>query len=82
MTAKRVVAKLLDEEINSRLAQVCAERLKQMGTFEQANLLRHCENMAELHSYLRDRVFHKDSATTDFIRQCLAELEPARTSAV
>jgi hypothetical protein len=72
--AEHIVESLLGENIDPRLAEVCARKLAEIGKFEQAKLLKYSENVAELHSYLRDRVFGKDSTTADFVKQCQDEL--------
>jgi hypothetical protein len=75
--ARKVVARLLGESIDPALAAVCTRRLQQLGRFERARLLRHTENLAELHSYLREYVFRNDTDTAAFIQQCLRELHQA-----
>ena len=66
-------SKLL-EAINSKLAACVAKRLTELGHADVAKLVVHCDNATELHSFLRDRVFHKDAKTTAFIQQCEADL--------
>ncbi len=61
----------VEENIDPRLADICTARLKEMGRFDKANLLRHSHDMKELHSYLRDRVFGKDAPTLEFVKQCV-----------
>ncbi len=63
----------LAEDVNPRLADICTAKLKEMGKFDQANKLKYANDMKELHSYLRDRVFGKDAPTAAFIGQCAEE---------
>ena len=62
------------EAINFKLAACVAKRLTELGHADVAKLVVHCDNATELHSFLRDRVFHKDAKTTAFIQQCEADL--------
>jgi hypothetical protein len=73
--AESIVASLLGEGIDPRLAQVCTERLAAMGLAEKGSMLKHCDNLQELHSYLREYVFHSDAPTIDFVRQCRLALQ-------
>lgn len=73
--AEHIVERLIGEGIDPALVEIATEHLKQMGQFQNAAFLRHSDNMAELHSYLRNGVFHRDDKTTAFIQQCQAELE-------
>ena len=72
--AERIVKELLGENIDPRLAACCTERLTAMGMADKARLLRHCDNVKELHSYLREYVFHDDTKTAAFIQQCMLSL--------
>jgi len=65
---------VLSEDIDPRLSDICTAKLKDMGKFEDAKLLKYAHNIKELHSYLREKVFHKDAPTAQFIDQCISEL--------
>lgn len=61
----------LSEDIDPRLADICAQRLAQLNAPGDAiKLIRYCNDIRELHSFLRERVFHKDGPTQEFVKQC------------
>jgi hypothetical protein len=64
----------LSEDIDPRLADICAQQLITMGKQDVAKMVRYCNDIGELHSFLRDRVFHKDAPTQEFVKQCQAAL--------
>ena len=71
----------LREDIDPRLADICAQRLAQMGAPGDAiKLVRYCNDTGELHSFLRDRVFRKDAPTQEFVKQCQAALTQPPTA--
>lgn len=74
----------LREDIDPRLADICAQRLAELGAPGDAiKLVRYCNDVGELHSFLRDRVFHKDAPTQAFVKQCQAALtQPTSEAAV
>ena len=80
--ADMVIKSLLGEGIDPAPAAVCTERLQQMGQFNNASYLKYSENIAELHSYLRNGVFHNDAKTSEFIRQCQAALQNKSAGAI
>jgi hypothetical protein len=75
MKAKQLIEMALAEDIHPRLAEVCTRKLAAMGKAAEAKMVRYCNDINELHSYLRDRVFGKDAATQEFVRQCQAEVQ-------
>ena len=72
--AEQIVETLLGEDIDTRLADICMRKLTEMGLADKAKLLRYCNDLKELHSFLRERVFFNDAKTFDFVRKCQAEL--------
>jgi hypothetical protein len=67
----------LNEDIPAALASACAKRLAAMGVdATTVRLVRYCDNLVELHSFLRDRVFRDDAKVNAFVRQCVQDTQP------